>query len=60
MARLLLRAEFQNAPVGLALYMSAQLMEALADLHRLNPNPEPEPKVLFQRFVAWTAREPLA
>ncbi|AVT39383.1 hypothetical protein C6W10_26390 [Plantactinospora sp. BB1] len=58
-ARLLLRAEFSNAPVGLALYMSAQLMEALTDLHRLSPSPAPEPKILFQRFVAWTAREPL-
>lgn len=58
-ARLRLKAEFEGAPVGLAIYMAAQLMVALEDLHKLNPQPEPDPRVLFRRFVAWTAREPL-
>ncbi|MFY1674505.1 hypothetical protein ACN27G_31940 [Plantactinospora sp. WMMB334] len=60
MARLLLKAEFQDAPVGLALYMAAQLIRALEDLYKLSPQPEPDSRALFQRFVAWTARRPLA
>ncbi|MEO3744928.1 hypothetical protein [Plantactinospora sp. B5E13] len=57
---MLLKAEFEGAPVGLAIYMAAQLMSAMQDLYKLTPQPEPDPRMLFQRFVAWTAREPLA
>ncbi|MCZ7438706.1 hypothetical protein O7598_20005 [Micromonospora sp. WMMC241] len=56
-SRLLLLREYRHDRVGLSIYMAGCLFDATADLLTLNPNPGPSPKDLFDRFVAWTARE---
>lgn len=55
-ARLALRYEYAEDPVALAIYLNLQLFDAAADLHRLNPHGGPDPKTLFERFLAWTHR----
>ncbi|MFC8298575.1 hypothetical protein [Micromonospora orduensis] len=57
-ARLLLAMEYRADRVALSAYMAGQLFEATADLCRLNPDPAPDPRELFARFLAWTARPP--
>ncbi|WP_243706222.1 hypothetical protein [Micromonospora sp. KC721] len=55
-ARLLLLMEYRRDRVALSVYLAGILFDATADLTRLNPQPEPSPAELFERFVAWTAR----
>ncbi|GAB3949579.1 hypothetical protein [Micromonospora vulcania] len=52
-ARLLLKAEYENHYVELAIYLSGLYHEATHDLFRLNPYDGPTPRELFERFVAW-------
>ncbi|MEV4196869.1 hypothetical protein [Micromonospora globbae] len=52
-ARLLLRVEYDQKPVELAIYLSGLYHEATHDLFRLNPHDGPTPRELFERFVAW-------
>ncbi|WP_281934849.1 hypothetical protein [Micromonospora sp. AKA38] len=57
-ARLLLLMEYRRDRVSLSIYMAGCLFDATADLLALTPNPGPDPAALFDRFLAWTAREP--
>ncbi|MEV6816538.1 hypothetical protein [Micromonospora sp. NPDC051296] len=58
-ARLLLRVEYDGNLTGLSIYLAGLMYEAMRDLYHLNPHDGPEPKVLFDRFVAWgPARRP--
>ncbi|MEU0550383.1 hypothetical protein [Micromonospora sp. NPDC005979] len=57
-ARLLLTMQYRRDRVGLSVYLASQLFEATADLLKLNPDALPDPRELFDRFVAWTARPP--
>ncbi|HEY0700329.1 MAG TPA: hypothetical protein VGD43_21305 [Micromonospora sp.] len=57
-ARLALRREYADDPVGLAVLMATTLHEAARDLYRLNPNPGPDPAALYRRFVRWTRYRP--
>ncbi|GIJ79541.1 hypothetical protein [Micromonospora phaseoli] len=52
-ARLLLRVEYDNRRLDLAVYLSGLYYEATHDLFRLDPEGGPTPRELFQRFVAW-------
>lgn len=52
-ARLLLRVEYDNRWLDLAVYLSGLYYEATHDLFRLDPEGGPTPRELFQRFVAW-------
>ncbi|MGI5213985.1 hypothetical protein [Plantactinospora sp. CA-290183] len=52
-ARSLLSVDFVTDPTGLAVYLAAQLQDALADLTALNPDPGPDPAALHARFLAW-------
>lgn len=52
-ARLTLTAEYAEDHVALFVYLCAQLHEAVADLHKLNPFAVPDPEVLFRRFIGW-------
>ncbi|MDG4779927.1 hypothetical protein O7614_09750 [Micromonospora sp. WMMD961] len=55
-ARMLLRVEYGADRVALSIYMASQLFDATADLLKLNPEPAPDPRELFDRFLAWTAQ----
>ncbi|MET8261308.1 hypothetical protein [Micromonospora sp. NPDC005205] len=55
-ARMLLRVEYGTDRVALSIYMASQLFDATADLFTLNPEPGPDPRELFDRFLAWTAK----
>ncbi|NYT95919.1 hypothetical protein [Salinispora sp. H7-4] len=55
-ARLTLRHEYGKDLVALRIYLCAQLHDAAADLHKLHPQHGPDPKTLFDRFLAWTPR----
>jgi hypothetical protein len=55
---MLLRVQYGADRVGLSVYLASQLYEATADLLKLNPDAVPDPRELFDRFVAWTARPP--
>lgn len=59
-SRLALKAEYREEPVGLAVYLCAQLHEAVKDLERLRPFDMPDPNALFQRFIGWTMLRPPA
>ncbi|MFI7304220.1 hypothetical protein ACIBM8_13500 [Micromonospora aurantiaca] len=52
-ARLLLKVEYADHPVDLAVYLSGLYHEATHDLFRLNPQDGPTPRELFERFVGW-------
>ncbi|MCG5453233.1 hypothetical protein [Micromonospora hortensis] len=52
-ARLRLKAEFGDNPIGLAIFLVGMYYEATKDLYHLNPHDGPSPTDLFQRFVAW-------
>lgn len=53
---MLLRVEYGTDRVALSIYMASQLFDATADLFTLNPEPGPDPRELFDRFLAWTAK----
>jgi hypothetical protein len=55
-ARLALTHEYADDRIGLTVYLASLLDEASADLHRLNPQPGPEPDDLYARFVRWARR----
>ncbi|MEU5668779.1 hypothetical protein ABZ749_00145 [Micromonospora sp. NPDC047753] len=59
LARMLLRVQYGTDRVGLSIYLASQLFDATADLYQLNPEPGPDPRELFERFLAWTAPLPL-
>ncbi|MFF0721232.1 hypothetical protein [Verrucosispora sp. NA02020] len=60
-ARLLLRSEYDANSAGLTIYLAGLMYEAMRDLYHLNPHDGPEPRTLFDRFVAWgAARRPIA
>ncbi|MGW5556704.1 hypothetical protein ACWER9_05695 [Micromonospora sp. NPDC003944] len=59
LARMLLRVEYGTDRVALSIYMASQLFDATADLLTLNPEPGPDPRELFDRFLAWTAKPQL-
>ncbi|MEU5783946.1 hypothetical protein [Micromonospora lupini] len=52
-ARLLLKAEFDEDPAALTIYLAGLYHEAAHDLYQLNPYDGPAPRELFERFVAW-------
>ncbi|WP_433321193.1 hypothetical protein ACQP0U_27030 [Micromonospora sp. CA-269861] len=52
-ARLLLKAEFDEDPAALTIYLAGLYHEAAHDLYQLNPYGGPAPRELFERFVAW-------
>ncbi|MEU0552325.1 hypothetical protein [Micromonospora sp. NPDC005979] len=53
-ARLLLKAEFDEDPAALTIYLAGLYHEAAHDLYQLNPYDDgPTPRELFERFVAW-------
>ncbi|MFF0719246.1 MULTISPECIES: hypothetical protein [unclassified Micromonospora] len=52
-ARLLLRVEYDDRWLDLAVYLSGLYFEATHDLFRLDPDGGPTPPELFARFVAW-------
>ncbi|AVT39388.1 hypothetical protein C6W10_26420 [Plantactinospora sp. BB1] len=52
-ARASLLAEYADDRTALAVYLGSNLYEALADLHRLRPNPGPDAAAVFARFLAW-------
>ena len=52
-ARLLLRAEYARNRTGLSIYLAGLMYEAMRDLYHLNPHDGPDPKTLFDRFLAW-------
>ncbi|MDG4767357.1 hypothetical protein O7632_25175 [Solwaraspora sp. WMMD406] len=55
-ARLDLLHEYRADRVGLSVYMAVNLFDAAADLHRLSPEPGPDPAQLYARFLQWTGR----
>ncbi|MGN9810528.1 hypothetical protein ACTMSW_14345 [Micromonospora sp. BQ11] len=55
-ARLGLSREYATDPVGLHVYLCTLLHDAVADLYRLNPHDGPDPRDLFDRFLAWASR----
>ncbi|WP_423790967.1 hypothetical protein [Micromonospora cathayae] len=57
-ARLTLNREYADDRIGLCLYLSSQLHQAVADLYRLNPDRAPEPPQLFARFLGWARLRP--
>lgn len=56
-ARLTLLHDYRDNRIALHIYLGSALFAATADLHRLNPQPGPDPAVLFTRFLGW-ARPP--
>lgn len=57
-ARLTLLADFRDDRIALHVYLGSVLLAAAADLHRLNPEPGPDPAALFTRFLGWAGRSP--
>lgn len=53
-ARLRLAVEYREDRVGLSVYMASMMGEAISELRRLNPQPEPDGSIIFARFVGWT------
>ena len=52
-ARERLSVEYAADRVALNVYLGSALYTALDDLYRLNPNPGPDPAVVFRRFLSW-------
>ena len=53
-ARLKLKAEYGDDRAALIIYLCSLLVEAIDDLHRLNPDTTaPDPQGLFDRIVGW-------
>ncbi|MEO3747176.1 hypothetical protein [Plantactinospora sp. B5E13] len=52
-AKATLRVEYRLDPLALFVYLGLCLQEAAGDLHRLHPNPGPDPAELHARFIAW-------
>ncbi|SBV27879.1 hypothetical protein GA0070620_3410 [Micromonospora krabiensis] len=55
-ARLELQMQFRNGKASLAAYMAGYLTDAIGDMIKLlpDPNPAPDSQALFDRFIAWT------
>lgn len=53
-AKLALTRSYARNPVGLAVYLCAQLHEAVADLYAISPLETPDSGTLFTRFIGWT------
>ncbi|MEO3748117.1 hypothetical protein [Plantactinospora sp. B5E13] len=54
-ARSLLPLDYLRDQTGLCVYLATMLQEALTDLHRLNPQPGPDPTRMYARFLGWAA-----
>ncbi|RKR87449.1 hypothetical protein BDK92_1725 [Micromonospora pisi] len=54
-ARLDLTSGFRDRTVNLTLFLAAQYVDALNDLHTIDPTlgPPPDPRVLYERFLGW-------
>ncbi|MGI5213219.1 hypothetical protein [Plantactinospora sp. CA-290183] len=52
-ARTLLPIEYVADPTALHVYLATMLQAAIDDLHRLNPEPGPDPQRLYARFLGW-------
>ena len=52
-ARSLLPLECGDNRIGLYRLLGVQLYDAAIDLYQLNPNPGPDPKELYERFLGW-------
>jgi hypothetical protein len=52
-ARNRLPVEYHADPVGLHRYLATMLQAAIDDLYRLNPDPGPDPAIMYARFLAW-------
>lgn len=54
-ARLDLTNGFRDRTVNLTLFLAAQFVDALNDLHTIDPTlgPPPDARVLYERFLGW-------
>jgi hypothetical protein len=52
-ARLLLKGQYDQNPIGLSVHLRGVLHEAIRDLYRLNACDAPAPQAMFERFVGW-------
>ncbi len=52
-ARLALLREYAQDRVVLLIHLGGLLHEAAGHLHTLDPDDEPDPKRLFDRFLGW-------
>jgi hypothetical protein len=54
-ARTDLVTEYVDDTVALYVYLAGMLFDAITDLHRLNPEPGPDPTRMYDRFLGWPA-----
>ena len=54
-ARLDLTNGYRDKTISLTLFLAAQFVEALGDLHTIDPalGPPPDPRALYERFLGW-------
>ncbi|WP_326556715.1 hypothetical protein [Micromonospora sp. NBC_01796] len=54
-ARLDLAAGFRDKTINLTLFLAAQFVEALEDLHSIDPQlgEPPDSRILYERFLGW-------
>jgi hypothetical protein len=52
-ARLGLTAGYRGLGVGLACYLAMQYVDALTEVHTLNPDTAPDPRSLWERMIGW-------
>ncbi|RKR89128.1 hypothetical protein BDK92_3466 [Micromonospora pisi] len=54
-ARLHLTAEFRGRTLALTLFLATHYVEALGDLHTIDPElgAPPDSRVLYERFLGW-------
>ncbi|SDX90401.1 hypothetical protein SAMN05444365_10111 [Micromonospora pattaloongensis] len=55
-AKLDLVRTYAGDPVGLCVYLCAQLHDAVADLCAADPAGQPDAGALFTRFIGWALR----
>jgi len=58
-ARARLSVEYAADRVGLRVYLAGLMIDAIDDFALLRPNPGPDPKALFTRFLIWSDPEPM-
>ena len=56
-ARLDLTAGYRGLGVSLACYLAMQYVDALTELHILNPDTAPDPRALWERMIGWAVRD---
>ena len=54
-ARLDLTNGYRDMTISLSLFLASQFVEALNDLHTIDPTlgPPPDPRVVYERFMGW-------